>query len=257
MFDDCKTLIRAFLSSVAGSGLPPPLIDPTTLSWEVLLDSRNIVPIASGNPIPLWPDTSGNGRDANPVPGFNPLYRTASSPNGKPMADFGAVPNSQMFGTLPGAGVGNGSGFSFYAYYILDSIPKTGAGDSQIVFGDDIINGFRMFGSLFQGVGDSRPAFTTGAGNVIGSSQPITGATVLSVICPPPSGTGQAKVYINNTQVASGTWAANPGTTYLVSGNSVQNVWLRGRLAWAGFGKRNDNDRVRTGLYNYFRQTFG
>ena len=250
---------RAFLQVMAG-GANPPFINPASLSWEVLLDSRNIVPIPNGTPIPLWPDSSGNGRDANPVPGFNPLYRPTGAPNGsKPAADFGAVANSQMFGTLPAGGVGNGSGFSFYAYYILDSVPKTGGGDSQMVFGDDIINGFRMFGSLFQAAGDARPAFTTGAGNLVPSiaQQAVVGSALMVVIAPPASGVASATLFVNNVAITSGVWAANPQTTYLVSGNASQNIWLRGRLMFAGFGKRVDSDFIRQGVQNFLRATFG
>ena len=99
-----------------------------SLSWEVLLDSRHMTATGDGTNVTLWSDISGNGRDANPVLGFNPINRSGAlaSPRGLPLADFGAVPNSQMFGSLPGAGVGNTLGFSFYAWYILDSVPATG-----------------------------------------------------------------------------------------------------------------------------------
>jgi hypothetical protein len=176
------------------------------------------------------------------------------------MADFGAVANSQMFGTLPVGGVGNTLGFSFYAYYILDTVAKAGAGDSQIIFGDDVVNGFRMFGSLFQAAGDARPAFTTGAGNVVPaiSVQATAGnAVILSCVCPPPSGVGSAALWQEKSPIASGVWAANPQTQYLVSGNAAQNVWIRGRLAFAGFGKRVDSDFIRQGVVNFLRFTFG
>lgn len=250
-------MIRAFLT-VKSSGGNPPFIDPANLGWEVLLDSRKITGVADGAPILLWAETSGNGRDAHGVPGFEPIYRLHSSPNGLPLADFGSVPNSQMFGTLPAIGVGNGLGFSFYAYYYLDSVPKTGSGfDSQIIFGDDTGVGFRMFGSLNQGVGDTRSAFTSnGGGTMLDTGQAIVGSHLMSVICPPPSGS-TGFLFIDGLAVASAAWGTNPETTYLVSGNAAQNVWLRGRLAFAGFGKRVDSPFIQLGLLNFFRRTFG
>lgn len=246
-------LARRYRKSATAAVVP---INPTSLSWELLLDSRNITPIANNAPIPSWPDTSGNARNAGPVPGFNPLYKTASSPTGQPLADFNAA-NTQMTGTLPGPGVGNASGFSFYAYYILDSAAKTGGGDSQIILGDDQANGFRLFGLSFQSAGDGRPAFSTTT-TITGSVQATAGGShILSCICAPPSGSGVANLYLDGTLIGTGTWSANPATTYLVSGNAVQNVWLRGRLGFAGFGKRADSDLTRQGVELFLRNTFG
>jgi hypothetical protein len=248
-----SVLARRYRHSATAAVVP---INPTSLSWELLLDSRNIVPIANNAPIPGWPDASGNARDAGPVPGFNPLYKTASSPTGQPLADFNAA-NTQMTGALPGGGVGNGSGFSFYAYYILDSAAKTGGGDSQIILGDDQANGFRLFGLSFQSAGDGRPSFTTST-TVLGSVQATTGGShILTCICAPPSGSGAANLYLDGTLIGTGTWAANPATTYLVSGNAVQNVWLRGRLGFAGLGRRADSDLTRQGVELFLRNTFG
>ena len=250
----------AFLRRYAPTASVVP-IDPTTLSWELLLDSRNITPITDGNALSTWPDNSGNSRNAGSVPGFDPHYRTAAgagkSPNSQPMVDFGAVANSQMTGSLPGGGVGNGSGFSFYAYYILDTAAKTGNGDSQILLGDDQANGFRLFGLLFQSSGDGRPALTTST-TVLGSVQATTGSShILSCICNPPAGSGDSNLYYDGTLIGTGTWNANPATTYLLSGNAAQNVWIRGRLAFAGFGKRADSDLTRQGVELYLRNTFG
>jgi hypothetical protein len=252
--------MRRFLRRLPDGGQQA-VLQLSSLSWEVMLDSRNITPIANGAPIPLWPDTSGHGRDANPVPGFNPRYRPANSagasPKGLPMADFGSVPNSQMFGTLPAGGLDPTLGFSLYAYYVLDSVPATSGFDSQIVFGDDIAGGFRMFASLFQGVGDTRPAFTVAAA-ITGSVQATTGRHILACICHPPSGgTGTAELFYDDTLMGSALWNMQPQTTYLVSGNSVQNVWLRGRLGFAGIGRRDDPTGTRKGVQSALLRAFG
>lgn len=239
-------------------------INPSTLAWEVLLDSRQIPVVANGTPIALWPDTSGNARDANPVPGFNPLYRPAgnvlASPNNIALADFGAVANSQMFGTLPPAGLNPALGFSVYLWYVLDTVASAGGGDTQLIFGSDFANGWRTSGAFFQGVGDTRPEFTTNAANIIAgaSVQATTGRHLLTAICNPPSGgAGTVNLYYDGTFVASGLWNAQPNTTYLVSGNAAQNVWLRGRLGFAGIGRRADSNRTRLGVEKYLRDTWG
>ena len=230
-----------------------------SLSWELLLDSRQIPAVADGTPIALWPDISGNGRDANPVPGFNPLYRPAgnilASPTNLPLADFGAVPNSQMFGTLPIGGVGNASGFSFYSWYELDSVPSAGAGDGQIVFGDDIVNGFRMIVSQFIGVGDMEVRFQFN--NSVTGSVATTGRHTLTCICASPSGTGTMELFYDSVSVGTAVWTGNPQTTYLVSGNAAQNVWFRGRLGMVGFGKRVDSASTRANVESYLRRTWG
>lgn len=253
-------MIRSLFTPIVGGaggvgGIHP--INPLTLPWEVLLDSRNIAAIPAGNPIPLWPDASGNGRDANPVPGFNPLYRPTSSPANKPMADFGAVPNSQMFGTLPIAGITQARGFSFYAYYILDSVPAAVPGDSQIIFGDDTAGGFRLFPSAFQALNDMQPIFTSSAGTILGSQLATAGSPhVLACICPPPAGS-PGVLFLDGIPIGTGNWNTNLNTGYLVSGNSVQNVWLRGRAAFVGVGSRTDSIFTVLGVTLGLRQAFG
>jgi len=230
-----------------------------SLSWELLLDSRQIPAAANGTPVALWPDISGHGRDANPVPGFEPLYRPAgnvlASPTNLPLADFGAVANSQMFGSLPVGGIGNTAGFSFYAWYELDSIPSAGAGDSQVVLGDDFINGFKFFASLFIGAGNIQPAMTFNA--TAKGSTVTAGKHTLTCICTPPSGTGTMELFQDGVSVGTAVWTGNPQTTYLVSGNSVQNIWLRGRLGMVGFGKRVDSASTRANVESYLRRTWG
>jgi len=248
---------RRFLRRTAEGGNQAVFNNLLSLSWEVLFDSRQITPIASGSPIPLWPDISGNGRDANPVPGFNPLYRTNSSPTGVALADFGAVANSQMTFTLSVGGVGNTAGFSFYAWYILDSVPSAGGGDGQLVLADANANGFRLFASEFVGAGDVRPQFHMSSNVTPAAGNPATGVHTLAVTCAPPSGTGQTILYHDGVQVATGTWTGNPGTGGLLSGNAVQNVWVRGRVGMAGFGKRVDSPSTVANVLSLLRRVWG
>lgn len=249
--------MRRFLRRIADGGNQAVFNNLLSVPWSVLLDSRNIVPVADGADIPLWPDSSGNGRDANPVPGFNPKYRTASSPKGLPLADFGpGLTGRQMFGTLPAGGVGSAAGFSFYAWYTIDDLQSTGNGDGQRILSVQIGSGFSLDGANFTALGNMQPAFNTST--TIKGSQAQTGNFVLSAICNPPSGgTGVANLYLNGTLIGTGNWNCNPNTTYLVSGNAGQNVTLHGKLGFAGFGPRADSDATRKNIEGYLRRIWG
>jgi len=246
-----------FVGVRASQSLSVPAINPATLSWEVLLDSRSIPPIANGAPIPLWPDTSGKGRDANPVPGFNPLYRPASSPTGLALADFGPVATGrQMFGTLPVGGVGNTLGFSFYSWYVIDTLNSAGAGDGMFIFDASTGSGFGLGPAGFVSPGVMRPFALTSAGGVQGGSSSL-GVHMLTCICTPPAGTGVCQVFHDGALVATGTWNANPNTNYLISGNSVQNIPLNGRAGFVGFRTAADSSRTRQGIEKFLKQTWG
>lgn len=248
--------MRRFLRRLADGGNQAVFNNLLSVPWSVLLDSRNITPVADGANIPLWPDGSGNGRDANPTPGLNPKYRVAASPKGLPLADFGpGFTGRQMFGTLPGAGVGNAAGFSFYAWYTIDDLQATGNGDSQRIISAQIGSGFSLDGANFTALGNMQPALNTSTS--LKGSQSQTGNHILSAVCHPPAGTGVANLYLDGTLIATGVWSCNPNTTYLVSGNAGQNITLHGKLGFAGFGPRADSDMVRQNIEGYLRRTWG
>jgi len=237
--------------------LIPLSVDPNTLAWEAKFDGRSVAGTPVGNTVALWPDTSGNGRDANFAAG-NPVRRNSTT--GQAEVDFGSTPGSGMFYGLPVGGIDSSLGLSFYTYYTLDSVPdgSGGAGDGQILFGDDVAHGFRMFASAFIALHNLQVAFQTDGGVIFSGVQAVVGTHSLSVICAPPSdGTGIASLYVDGIAAGSGVWSAKPSTTGLISGNSVNNLWVRGKLAFAGFGRRADSNTTRRGLEAYFRKTWG
>lgn len=248
--------MRRFLNRMV-SGQGQAAFNPLSLSWELLLDSRQIPVVADGAAVTNWPDLSGHGRTANPVPGQGPKYRTASSPTGLPLADFGPVATGrQMTGVLPALPISNANGFSFYGWYKIDTLPSAGGGDGQMLLMMPNGSSFQFLVSAFVGVGDMRPAAITSAGTVRGGAASL-GVHTLSCICNPPAGAGACHLYQDGILVATGTWQTAPQDLYLVSGNAVQNVPLDGKAGFVGFGARADSDNVRQQMEAYLRRTWG
>jgi hypothetical protein len=247
------------LWSSAGRGVRP--VDPATLSWQVLLDSRNIPTSGNGSTIHAWVDTSGFTRPAVEDIGSIalPVYRPNSSARGLPLVDFGAVPNSQLVGVLPVTPMDTSAGFSCYAYYLDDTVDATDGGgfNAQMIGGSDIAGGWRAFAVLYPTASNPVPSEPQ---NTLNTGVPATvGRHILTAVWNPPVvTTSTANLYYDGINIAtSSVTIPGPNTKYLVSGNGSANIILKGRLGFFAFTNVTHSPAVRQGIEAYLLSHFG
>jgi hypothetical protein len=234
-------------------------IDPATLTWQVILDARSITGVVEGGNITTWPDTSGNGRNANGLGPF-PKYRGTGSVNGQPLADFFGVANAQLQGSLPSVAIDVSAGFTHMCYVVEDVIDATDGGgfNAQLLGGSDQANGWRLWGVLYQTPTVPTPAWSQGS-TIYGSGAATTGIHIVTAVVQPPGSAATVDLYYDGVHVASGTMGTlGPNTQYEISGNGpAQNVTIKGKVAWFGFTNFALSTLQRQGVEQFLRNTWG
>ena len=239
---------------------PAPSIDPGTLTWQLKLDARDIVGLNNGDPVATWPDTSGNARNATPLFAA-PIYRTNASPLLKPMVDFTGAKN--MHGTLPATPIDTSAGLTIFAYISEDTVDATdgGGGNAQAVIGCYTGTDMRLYSVIYPAPTSPQVGGrTSAAGGDLGSgTTAITGFHTIALVCSPPSGvSGGVRVYRDGVDIGGWlNWTCQPNTDYIVSGNGVGNICLKGKIGWVGFTNAQFGPGIISGLNRWFHNVFG
>jgi len=253
------SLFRNFLQFLPG-GQTTDTLNPDLLTWALKLDARSITGVADGAPLALWPDTSGNARNAT-VLFAAPLYRATGSPTGAPAVDFNG--SRDMHGTLPAIPLDVSQGLTMVAYILQDTVdPADGGGlNAQSILGCYTGTDMRLYGVIYPLPNAPQVGGRTSAvGGDIGSgTTAITGSHTLCLVCQPPSGAlGPVRVFRDGNDIGGWfNWTCQPNTEYIVSGNGVGNIPIKGKLCFVGFTTFALTPSQVRGLHGYFRSVFG
>ncbi len=251
-----------------------PFLNPATLSWELLFDSRVGIAAADNASFFAWADQSGNGRNAGHVGACFPRYRAANnvggldSPTHQPLTDWNvnpACPGAVLTGGLPVVPIDTTNGFTVLAWYMLDVVRTPDALGTAIqnMFFSPTSGGWVLNPEMQQvpPIGTD-PDFGFSVGNPAvrihgGTGLVTTGVNTLFGVCTPPAASGAMKLWRNGTLVASTTgWNCGPNTDFNIGGGGAGGNFA-GRIGYLAMGSFAVTDGQRIGINNYLRSVFG
>jgi hypothetical protein len=202
------------------AGLPG--IDPMSLAGvEVYLRSDQVAG-ADASSVVLWPDLSGNGRDATAAGANRPTLRYGTSVNGLQTVEFDGN-DDLMTGAFPAAppGIPNTNGYTIYAY-INETSLTTGGFNTQMVTGSAGIEVMSRATTLAGYPSDQTYGLRgTGSNRVSFDATQLGWQMLTAVFRLPVGATGAMDLYRDGVQLAPAAtnWDITMQGSYLVGNN--------------------------------------
>lgn len=202
----------------------------------VFADAGLTIPATNGAVVKGWQDQSGNsGRDATVSLGLNnpPVFTTGVTPTNKPGVRFfgaqGTNNQGQLQGALPGGGLGNARGYTYYMWLheLTVNAPKP-ISNTQQILACEVGSGVKLIPDDWSfSAGDNVASGVIGNPNFVGDQR-------WAVVYHGPTD-GSAKLHeliVNGISVTNTTGLPmDLQTSYTLSGNSGGNVCFDGYLA--------------------------